>query len=315
MSLFPRSALNFFTCNKIQSILTYLIYSVNGKEVNINYKINFPILLLFSFFIHLFVLVIPMLPDRHRYAWDSIFDEGRKKQIARDIIVNINQNNERRLTPKTLLSDRDSTASGYITKKRGDRWLNNSLIFRRPDSTSSGAKARSVKSGNEKFILTSDSEIVISLEDKRRGLEWGQGRRRFAIPDKNDVSLKNAIYYSNSGLFSFNTAKFKNYRFFRDMKDKIASNWYPPAMANAIIRGYTGDTRINAIGNRIIKVVFYINRGGDVIFLKTIQSSGMTELDESCEDAIKLAKNFGKVPNDIKGNVLMVPFIFGYYTR
>ncbi len=56
-----------------------------------------------------------------------------------------------------------------------------------------------------------------------------------AIPDKNSITMKNAIFYSNSGMFSFNTAKFKNFSYFKNMKDRIASNWYPPLLANAAL--------------------------------------------------------------------------------
>jgi len=297
----------------------YIYYILkSGLIVISEYKTNFPLILLFSFFIHAFLFVIILLPDRHRYDFMEEAGSGKSRsEGGRDIIVNINQDNLKERNRRTLLSDKDSSAKGYITRKRGERWLNNSLEFMKPGAGSQKKASRFVKSGKEKFILNSKSEIVIALQDKRAGVSDSdvKGSTNFAIPDKNDVTMKNAIYYSNSGMFSFNTSKFKNYRYFRKMKNRIASNWYTPVMANAVIRGYSGNTTINAIGNRKIKIIFYLNRSGDVIFQKTIQSSGMSELDESCEDAIRLSKNFGKLPGNIKGDTIMIPFIFGYYTR
>ena len=139
-----------------------------------------------------------------------------------------------------------------------------------------------------------------------------------AIPDKNDITMKNAIYYTNGGLFSFNTAKFKNFSYFKNMKDKIASYWYPPVFGNAIIGGYnpgSGAVRLRTISSQNVKLYFIMNRDGEVQKVEIVDSYGTKPLDDSCLDAIKLSKNFGKVPDDIKGEFIVIPFIFGYYTN
>jgi outer membrane biosynthesis protein TonB len=58
-----------------------------------------------------------------------------------------------------------------------------------------------------------------------------------------------------------------------------------------------------------------MNRSGDILKVKLIDSNGNKSLDESCMDAIRLSKSFGAVPEDIKGEVILIPFIFGYYTK
>jgi len=42
---------------------------------------------------------------------------------------------------------------------------------------------------------------------------------------------------------------------------------------------------------------------------------GNYSLDESCADSIRLSRNFGNVPADIEGEIIVIPFIFGYYVR
>jgi len=44
-----------------------------------------------------------------------------------------------------------------------------------------------------------------------------------------------------------------------------------------------------------------------------LDSYGNKSLDGSCVDAIRMSKTFGRVPDDIKGDVVVIPFIFGYY--
>jgi outer membrane biosynthesis protein TonB len=58
-----------------------------------------------------------------------------------------------------------------------------------------------------------------------------------------------------------------------------------------------------------------MNRNGDVLRVELVDSLGNKPLDDSCIDAIKLSRNFGKVPDDIKGELILIPFIFGYYSR
>jgi TonB family protein len=292
------------------------------------YRIDLTLLVIISFFLHIILLIALVMPDYSGLVSYSSGSKSRSSAAGRDIIVNINQDDRRVVDKRTLLSDRDSSAKGYITRERGDRWLNNSLEFKvKKGASGEEAGKREVGQGKEKFILNDDSEVVISLNKpwKRSRSSSGSGGASYqvAIPDKNNVTRKNAIYYSNEGMFSFNTAKFKNFEYFRRMKDKIASNWYPPAMANAVIRGYNpvtgayapGSMRIMAIQSQQVKLYFIMNRQGDVVEVEILDSMGNKSLDGSCLDAIRYSKNFGPVPDDIKGDHVLIPFIFGYYSR
>lgn len=293
------------------------------------YKIDLSLLVIISFFLHLVIFFGLLMPDFSGLV--SYKDEGGKAGASlsgRDIIVNINQDDRRVVDKRTLLSDRDSAAKGYITREEGDRWLNNSLEFKlKKGASGSETGQRAVNQGRERFILNDDSEVVMSLKrpwTSVRSISGSSGvAHQVAIPDKNSVTRKNAIFYSNDGMFSFNTAKFKNFEYFRRMKDKIASNWHPPAMANAVIRGYNpvtgayapGSMRIMAIQSQQVKLYFIMNRNGDVVEVNILDSMGNKSLDGSCLDAIRYSKNFGPVPDDIKGDQVLIPFIFGYYSR
>ncbi len=140
--------------------------------------------------------------------------------------------------------------------------------------------------------------------------EWGR------IPDKKGITLENAIFYSNTRQFSFNTKKFKDFEYFRKMKQKIANHWFPPIMANSLSTGYIpGRTSVRVIASQEVRTYFILNRQGDVLKVVLVDSRGNTHLDESCIDAIRNSKNFGPVPEDIPGEEVVIPFIFGYYVR
>ncbi len=295
------------------------------------YKINLSLMLIVSFFLHAIFITAISLPGSS--GLPSFMNPVKKDNSlfsGRDIIVNINQDDKREINNRTLLSDRDSTARGFITREKGDRWLNNSREFklkRGSKNQNSGASASSSEMKQQDISHEKDSDSGIVLKMYKKGGASASGSNGMyddvAIPDKNDVTLKNAIFYSNTGIFSFNTAKFKDFTYFKNMKDKIGSNWYPPLFANAVIGNYNsltgsytpGAVRIMAIPGQQVKLYFVMNRNGDIQKVEILDSYGNKPLDESCLDAIRLSKSFGKVPDDIKGEFIVIPFIFGYYVQ
>ena len=278
--------------------------------MNERYKINLSLLLVVSFFLHAVFMTVFSLPGSS--GLPSYMNATKKDNSlfsGRDIIVNINQDDKREINKQTLLSDRDSTARGFITREKGDRWLNNSREFklrRGSKSQNSGASASSSEMKQQDLSEDKDRDSGIVLRMYKKGGSAVSGSNGMyddiAIPDKNDVTLQNALFYSNSGMFSFNTAKFKDFIYFKNMKDRIGSNWYPPLFANAIIGGYNaatgsytpGNVRIMAIPGQLVKLYFIMNRNGDIQKVEILDSYGNKPLDDSCLDAIRLSKSFGK---------------------
>ncbi|HDP81418.1 MAG TPA: TonB family protein [Spirochaetes bacterium] len=292
-------------------------------ERSVETRLSLPLLI--SFFIHLVVGTGVILPDYHGFmreqkAARKLFEGGR------DIIVNLNEDDRKVVKRSTLLSEKDSAAKGFITREKGDHYLNNSLDFKvkrgRPEMGKAAVKSATHRKADD-LLIAQNTEIIISMARYDVGSVLGyEGQSDFTtIPDKNDFTPKNAIYYTNDGRFSFNTKKFKNFRYFKAMKDRIASNWFPPMLANAVISGYDpltgtytpGRTRIMAIPNQEVRLYFTMNRAGDVLNVVLVDSQGNRPLDASCVDAVRLSKSFGDVPDDIPGAVIIIPFVFGYY--
>jgi len=296
----------------------------DGEGMEKRVEVHLSFFLLVSFFLHAVAMTALVLPD---FAYLAARRAAERRLFGgRDVIVNINED-ERKVTMKsTLLSEKDSAAKGHLSREKGDHWLNNSLDFRlrkgkarlgRQATHSADAISRS------ELLLTQNTEVVLSLMKQDFGSVLGeQGDSEFTtIPDKNSFSRKNAIFYSNDGRFSFNTMKFRNFRYFKQMKDKIAAHWFPPLLANSVIRGYDpvtsaytpGRLRIMAIPNQEVKLYFTMDRTGKVLDVVIVDSMGNKPLDSSCVGAVRMSGNFGRVPDDIAGKVIVIPFMFGYY--
>ena len=291
-----------------------------------NAEIKFSLVLLISLFVHMIFSFGLFLPAYENFIRNSGMDDD--SAIDRDIIVNINQDNKKVVTRSTLLSDRDSAAKGYITRDTGDNWLNNSRDFAfLRGSQGAGNISKSGREMRDKtgLLVTDNSNLVISIMKAEAGDMLGsEGERDYIrIPDRNSFTRENAIFYSNDGMFSFNTKKFAPFKYFKEMKDKIAGNWYPPLLANAVIYGYDpmsgsytpGRLRIMAIPNQMVKLYFTMNRNGDVLDVAIVESMGNRPLDSSCVESITNSKTFGKVPQEIKGDVILIRFVFMYFVN
>lgn len=287
-------------------------------------QLRFPLVIIVSVMLHISFVICAViasvetveifLPSSSR----SAFQGGP----SRDVIVNINEDNVKAYARTTLLSEKDSSARGYITLEKGDRWLNNSLEFvvRRGQRGNQNEKTYQKNRQKEKLLLSQLHEVAVFLThyNFEPFKQWGEGGKGdfTAIPDRYNITFNNAIFYSNEGHFSFNTRMYKNAKYFIDMKRKIASNWFPPIIANAIIPGYApGYMRIQAIQSQYVKLYFIMDREGNVLEVNIVDSMRHKALDDSCIDAIKLSKNFGPVPDDIPGEKIIIRFIFGYFVR
>jgi TonB family protein len=292
-------------------------------------ELKFSFTIIVSVFIHLIIWSTTVSPQLH----DMIMSQRLLKDVnifgGRDLIVNINQNGKRVIDEKTLLSDKDSSASGYITKKLGNKWLNNSLdfLFKQGSKGKAGqgqgggqsAGSSISEADKDKMLLSDSSEVKVNITEKSDQYGGSMGfdgeSPDVRIPDKWDITKENALFYSNDGRFSFNTVKYKHFDYIMNLKKKISSNWFPPTMANVEIWGYApGRTRMNAILSQEVKLYFIMDRNGEVRKVQIVDSKGSEPLDKSCVDAIRLSKNFGKVPADMmKGEFIVIPFMFGYY--
>ena len=312
-------------------------------------EINFSLVLILSAMMHLFLIIAVVAPQYSPSAVRSALkDRMNAGGGMRDVIVNINADERLVENQTTLLSDKDSSAKGHITRDYGDTWLNNSREFSLPGSAAKGrsgsangrggtkgtgagsgsgsgtgqaAKQTSASGDAEEYPVSltllhdpalSGSGVAASMAES----EWTR------IPDKKGITMKNALFLTNDGAFSYNTKKFADFEYFRKMKNKIGSNWFPPNFASGIMPeqansmtgyGTPGYTAFRMVPSQEVKLYFTMDRDGTVRDIVIVDSQGNESLDKSCVNSIRGSGNFGKVPADMKGELVVIPFIFGYF--
>jgi TonB family protein len=281
------------------------------------------IAIVISLFLHVIIAVvyISYSPDNLDFSFKNDASTGNAIG-GRDVVINMNEDEKKDYTKKTLLSDKDSSAKGHITGSKGDTWLNNSRDFRIKGSNSAEKNSAAGKpeyqsslDTKKAFPLTPQGATLFIASPKEYAFYEAGDSEWTKIPDIKGISRKNSLYYSNAGTFSFNTAKFRDAAYFQKMKNKIASNWYPPMLSNATFMGYGGSVRFRMVQSQEVVMYFKMNRTGDVTEVKILDSMGNEQLDGACLDAIRSSKNFGQVPDDMKGDEIYIPFIFGYYIQ
>jgi hypothetical protein len=302
-------------------------------------EINLSLVVCISICIHLLFVWVMILPSMEGLKFrDPFAQTNAGHDGGRDIVVNVNEDDKLVETADTLLSEKTSSARGHLTREKGDTYLNNSLDFRLPKqavkgdgttgaaNSSGGSTLPSMNSSIAQNASTQDDDNpdAITIMPLNKSLSGGGSEAAesewMKIPDKMGMSPKNALYLTNDGAFSYNTKKFADFKYFRDMKNKISSNWFPPSMANGyMLEGankygfYTpGYTRTHLIPSQEVHIYFRMNRNGDIIDVVLMDHNGSEVLIDSCMDAIKNSKSFGPVPDDMKGSYVTIPFIFAY---
>ncbi|MGL4370715.1 MAG: energy transducer TonB family protein [Spirochaetota bacterium] len=300
-------------------------------------EINLSLVIILSAAVHAFIILAFFAPQFSAPSMRDLLRERASAGGMRDVIVNINADDSAVETDATLLSDRDSSARGHITKDYGDTWLNNSREFTLPKKGSKGENGGSAGSASSRAASSSkiksasaDDEFPVSITLLHNSSLSGGGvfsaseSEWTRIPDKKGIDKKNALFLSNDGAFSFNTKKVADFEYFRSMKNRIASNWFPPSYATGIMpetassqtgRYTPGYTMLRMIPSGEVHLYFTMDRQGNVRDVVLVESQGNESLDQSCLQSIRNSKSFGPVPKDIPGELVVIPFIFGYYVR
>lgn len=265
------------------------------------------------------------------YGSDSLLGYDKKVNVLvlNNSIQNINEDDIKDYSKKTFLSEKDSSAKGFITKEKGKNWLNSSVDFMKKgekiDSNSSSENDHILTSKNSYNIILKKLSNKIADEKKKENSVKSKGNSKWnKIPDKYNFTKKNAVFINNNNRFSYNTRKFADAKYFRDMCRKISHNWFPPVNLNAVLpRNYDsqnggfapGRTKFNLAGNQTVKLYFILNREGKVIDARIVDSTGNKAVDKSCIQAIIQSESFGSVPKAIKGEEIIIPFVFYYIVK
>ncbi len=287
-------------------------------------KINFSLLMVISFYLHFVIVVAVILPnpeEAFRFI-EKIKNSMFASHRTFEFITNINADNKIKFTEKTFISDRTSTEKGFLTKRKGDDWISDTKYFKysRGKGKSDGkGKKISLKNSKETFILNDNSEVIIQL-DKGDISSNDSKFGRIKIPRTDLITRENAIFYSNTGAFSFNTIKAltkEELEWMRHWGRAFGANFFPPLLANIALGGYApGRVRIMAIPDQIVKGFHILDKNGKIVYSKILDSRGDQSLNAAIKEALHSAP-FGKVPPRFlnEKGYYGAPFIIYYIYR
>ncbi len=174
-----------------------------------------------------------------------------------------------------------------------------------------------LKEGDEIYIFQKSNKIPLKIESIST---WTRCILKDNSYDLNNISEEMNVYldlnnYIYQGVIKKVTDDFKNQfsdfsktSFYKNMSEKIYKNWHPPQIMN----NHNSDLKIEPFPKENIKVVIVLNKKGDVIDVRIIESNGYPSVDDSCIDAIKFSKNFGILPKNMESNLTAIPFVFYY---
>jgi len=205
-------------------------------------------------------------------------------------------NKETPSSKKKYLSADQSRAHGQVTKDKGLNYV------QPPPGASGNVKSEAVGQSRPD---AEGGEIMIPEKPRpQKNIEAGNGQAGLRIPQDYEFERSLALNIDSNGEVSFDTEKYPDAGYFRKMTDKIAQKWYPAIPGTA--------HRWGMIPSGEVEVLFALNRRGEVVDYRIVKDYNYTSMTKAAEYAIAHAGPFDPLPDTIKDDMIVIPFIFKY---
>ncbi len=302
--------------------------------------------LFFWALLHIFLFLVSIQIQKNYFpSMDKMVVDPQKDEfLLRVTTENINEDNKRQISPITRLSKKDSEGKGALTQQKGINYLSPFLDFllgkNQPETMKKTSKKKNdnkTKNNNQqknsRLLTTEQSDFIISLLDPAQ--LWQ--RPPATIHSKNSLaSRKNAIkipeFYrfkpqmalnlsNDNRPFSFNTIKYPDYKYFQNMKKKIQENWFRNMPAGGLYLHdldsgfYPGLNRVISFKSGVTRIAFALDRQGKIRDIRIMEQHPSPIMTKSCYLAIADSKEFGPLPESVKGERLIIPFQFIYVSE
>ncbi|MDH5716423.1 MAG: TonB C-terminal domain-containing protein [Spirochaetia bacterium] len=304
--------------------------SLNDSTFNNQNKTWFIFYTLSSWII-LTILFLSELPQKILISSMGLEENPKKQKVVNVLLENKLNNKTKEPDEMVFLSNQDNTGSGKLTKNKGFEALTeeNQLSFAKKGNIESQKLKK--ENYNKNGIKTKANEkysVKIFPDEKADKIgyggqtTWGKEKKSL-IPSNYKFNREFALSWDKAGEPIIPTKNYKHYKYFRNMFDKIKENWSPPGGqpsptdAEAFHRmGYApGYIKFQTFPDQEIKIVFILDKKGNVIEITLWESMGFVSLDLSCVESIERSKNFGPPPKELlKDGVFIMPMVFVIFT-
>lgn len=124
------------------------------------------------------------------------------------------------------------------------------------------------------------------------------------IPQNYEFDKSQALNIDSEGDVSFDTEKYPNAAYFRKMVDKIRDKWYVAIPGTA--------HRWGMIPSGEVEILFELNRQGEVVDYRIVRDFNYSSMTKAAEFAVTHAGPFDPLPDTIKDDSIVIPFVFKY---
>lgn len=302
----------------------------NRSEYRAEYQ---PWLVFFAFssFLTVALLMLHSIPARMLAGLNP--PESKSDRVIEVLLENEKSDRKKEKENVVFLSDKNTTASGDLTRRRGFEALSHDhrLSFSKRGSRSEETTPEKKQKKKVEFTAREADFYVQLFEETRRQVVGLAGKNRTGssertrIPSNYRFRNEFALSWDRNGNPRIPTKRYEHYTYFRNMLDKIQAHWAPPGGqpypvfgdSYHSMSGYApGRTSFQSFPSQDVKLVFMLNEAGDVIDARIHSSLGYSSLDASCIAAIERSRNFGPPPSElIEKGTLIIPMVFRIIIR
>lgn len=254
----------------------------------------------------------------------KVEEEKKNQKILSVLVENPDKKEEKPDPLENALSNRNKKAQWLEKNKK--RAFNTATPSRNLSFAGKKQSSRKIEILKEKSSKGKKTAIVRKRESKgNSGGDYEWGREQITrIPENYRFQYREALSWDRFGYPQIPSIRYKYFEFFKNMLDKIQSNWAPPGGNPYPVYGdeyhsiqpVPGRVRFQTFPGQEIKIAFMLDPDGNVLDVRLISSLGYKSLDASCIEAIRRAGNFGKVPPDLLENGrLIIPMLFRIIVR
>jgi TonB family protein len=273
-----------------------------------------------------FILTLLFLEiDLRALIFGKNSEKTENAKIIQALLENAVPKTKGRTDTVKFLSDKDSAASGKLTREKGFESASTDYVLA-PGETQA-IQARIVKAERYAKVLTSPEgrhRVTINTEDAKTQAAAPQtAAPQLRIPSYYRFRHDFALSWDHEGRPAIPTARYEHYSYFRAMVNKIQNVWAPPGgdpyptFGDSYHRmNGAGWTRFSTFPSQDIYIQFLLDDQGVVRDAKLVSSLGYQSLDRSCIEALYAAREFGPPPKALLENgVLIIPFVFRIIVR
>jgi TonB C terminal len=260
-------------------------------------------------------LSVSLAPGLFADASDRARQRAEREQRFYPVLVEQEYRPEARTDQVRAFSDVTAEGTGGITALAGFHTLSSddTLETPRPAAQASASNPAQTRPQPQSRPATGPGDAMersTTVTTSAAAASGASNGANLRIPANYRFQQDFLMRFDGSSLLSIPRQELAGFRYFQNMLRQIRENFSPPGI-NYIYYDRAGYVLNEPIKPQVVSVQFMLDREGNVIDVRKVQSIGQDRVDESCLNSIR-GQNFGPVPPEVwsQGNIFGLNFVF-----